>query len=244
MKPWIRKAHRWLGLLFSLTILMSSGSGVIHTIMTRTQAPPPAARPSGGGLDLAAIRISAAEASSLISGKKPVTAVNLRSIGGQPCYQLFTADTQIPTYVNASSGAIDPKLDQAYAEEIAINFLGGKSVKQTDYLTHFNMEYIGIFRILPVYRFDAEDGLGTRVYVSTITGSVTRLTDDEKQAEANLFTLVHKFGFIPNKDVRDWTLTIVTGGAFIISVLGILLFFMTRPKRRNFNPMNTGTTRQ
>ena len=33
----IRKLHRWLGLAFSISVLMASGSGVIHTIMTRTQ---------------------------------------------------------------------------------------------------------------------------------------------------------------------------------------------------------------
>jgi hypothetical protein len=83
-----------------------------------------------------------------------------------------------------------------------------------------------------VYRFDAADGLGTRVYVSTVTGSVTRLTDDKKQWEANVFVIVHKFGFIPNKDLRDWSLIVVTGGTFAVSVLGVLLFFLTRPRRK------------
>jgi hypothetical protein len=232
MKPWIRKAHRWLGLAFSLTLLMSSGSGVIHTIMSRTQAPPPAARPAGGGLDAAAIRLSPLEAIARIPAGKSVAAINLRSIGGQPCYQIFTADGAIPTYISAVSGVTDPKLDEVYAAEIASAFLGGKAVKKTDYLTHFNLEYIGIFRILPVYRFDAADGLGTRVYVSTVTGSVTRLTDDKKQWEANVFVIVHKFGFIPNKDLRDWSLIVVTGGTFAVSVLGVLLFFLTRPRRK------------
>jgi hypothetical protein len=240
MKPSIRKAHRWLGLIFSITILMSSGSGVIHTIMSRSQAPPPATRPSGDGIDLAAIRLSAAEASSRIPGKPPISAINLRSIGGQPCYQLFTASSPAPIYVNAATGVVDPALDSVYAKEIASTFLGGKAVEKTDYLTRFNLEYIGIFRILPVYRFDANDGLGTRVYVSTITGSVTRLTDDQKQFEANLFTLIHKFGFIPNKDLRDWSLVIVTGGAFVLSLSGIVLFFLTRPRRRSMATATAG----
>lgn len=41
----IRKLHRWLGLVFSVSrLLIASGSGVLHNVMTRTQAPPP--RPS------------------------------------------------------------------------------------------------------------------------------------------------------------------------------------------------------
>ncbi|BCU79321.1 hypothetical protein [Luteolibacter sp. LG18] len=230
-RNWIRKAHRWLGLAFSLTAMMSAGSGVLHTVMTRTQAPPPSARPSGGGLDAGAVRISIAEAvAKLPSERKPV-AVNVRMIGGEPWYQVFTGPG-VPAYVSAVDGHVDPAQDERYAGEIAAGFLGGKDVKKTDYLTAFNNEYINIFRILPVHRFDAEDGRGTRVYVSTTTGSVTRHTDDQRQFEASAFTNFHKLGFIPNKDVRDWVQVITTGGLFLLSVFGVVLFFVTRPRRK------------
>ncbi|MES2475599.1 MAG: hypothetical protein V4640_07445 [Verrucomicrobiota bacterium] len=230
-KPWIRKAHRWLGLAFSLTVLMSSGSGVIHTVMTRTQSAPPPARPPDLPLNTAAISLTAAQAVAKLDGGDRSSAINLRMIGGKPVYQVFLPDG-VPRYVSAVDGSVDPAMDEVYGAEIAAAFLGGAAVKKTDYLTRFNGEYIGIFRILPVYRFDAGDAKNTRVYVSTVTGSVTRLTDDAKQLEANLFTNIHKFGFIPNKDLRDWTLTLVTAGAFVVSLLGVLLFFLTRPKRR------------
>jgi len=91
-----------------------------------------------------------------------------------------------------------------------------------------------------VYRFDPTDRLGTRVYVSTVTGSVTRLTDDEKQWEANVFIFVHKFGFIPNKGLRDWSLVAVTGSTFAVSLLGVLLFFLTQPRRKPPKPDQAG----
>jgi hypothetical protein len=93
------------------------------------------------------------------------------------------------------------------------------------------MEYLNIFRILPVYRFDTKDKLQTRVYVSTTTGSVTRHTDRGRQFEATIFTMFHKLGFIPNKDIRDLVLTIMTLGTFLVSLLGIWLFFATRTKK-------------
>jgi hypothetical protein len=230
MKPWIRKAHRWLGLIFSVTLLMSSGSGVLHTVMTRTQSAPPPARPSGAGLDVSSVVLSVKEAVGLLPSGAKASSIQLRSIFGLPHYQILTEDGR-PHYINAVTGATDPSLDEAHAAEIAAVFLGGKPVTKTDYLTHFNQEYIGIFRILPVFRFDAADSKGTRVYVSTVTGSVTRLTDNQKQFEANVFTLVHKFGFIRNKELRDWSLILVTGGVFVVSALGIALFFLTRPRR-------------
>jgi len=229
---WIRKAHRWLGLAFSITLLMSSGSGVLHIVMTRTQAAPPPARPSGGGLDAGAVRVSLADAVTASGATGPAMAANLRMIGGDPCYQLFFPGEKTPRYVNASSGKSDPALEETYAAEIATAFLGGARVTKTGYLQEFNNEYINIFRILPVHRFDAADGKGTRVYVSTVTGSVTRHTDDSKQFEASAFTRFHKLGFIPGKDMRDLVLGTITGGVFLLSLLGIVLFFLTRPKKR------------
>jgi hypothetical protein len=232
MKSWIRKAHRWLGLVFSITLLMSSGSGVLHTVMTRTQAAPPPARPSGAALDVSSVILSVKEAVACLPHGMQASAIQLRSLFGKPHYQILTAEGR-PYYVNAATGATDATWDEVHAAEIATRFLGGQPVTKTDYLTQFNQEYIGIFRILPVYRFDANDGKGTRVYVSTVTGSVTRHTDDQKQFEANVFSMVHKFGFIRNKNLRDWSLILVTGGVFVVSLLGIVLFFLTRPRRKH-----------
>lgn len=229
-RNWVRKAHRWLGLLFSVSVLLSAGSGVLHNVMTRTQAPPPPARPSGGGLEPAQIQFTVADAVKKL-GASTVQAVNVRGIGGEPWYQIYTAPMTPALYVSAVDGRVDPAQDERYATEIATAFLGGATVKRTDFLTAFNNEYINIFRVLPVYRFDTEDGRGTRVYVSTITGSVTRHTDNSRQFEANIFTNFHKFGFIPNKDLRDLTLTVLTFGTFLVACLGILLFFLTGRRR-------------
>jgi uncharacterized iron-regulated membrane protein len=81
------------------------------------------------------------------------------------------------------------------------------------------------------YRFDFDDERQTRVYVSTTTGSVTRHTDKQRQFQANAFSTFHKLSFIPNKDMRDLVLTVMTGGIFVASLLGVVLFFLTRPRR-------------
>jgi len=227
----IRQFHRWIGLLFSFSILMSAGSGVLHNVMTRTQAPPPPARPSGGGLVAEMIKVSAAEAIAKLPTGTTVQAVNLRGIGGEPWYQIYPAPPGAAHYVSAVDGRIDPTQDERYAAEIASGFLGGTAVRKTDFLTAFNVEYLNIFRVLPVHRFDADDPRHTRVYVSTTTGSVTRHTDDSRQFEANFFTNFHKLGFIPNKDTRDLVLTLLTTGIFLAAVLGILLFFLTGRRR-------------
>ena len=64
------------------------------------------------------------------------------------------------------------------------------------------------------------------------TGSVTRHTDKDRQFEANAFTNFHKFGFIPNKNARDLLLGFTTSGVFVAALSGVVLFFLTRPRRR------------
>lgn len=226
----LRQIHRWVGLIFSLSILMSAGSGVLHNVMSRTQAPPPAARPAGLILPQD-VKTSVEEAlKHLPNPNVKLQAVSIRSISGEPWYQLFIEGEKRITYVNAKTG-VTKDMDEVYASELASGYLGGAPVTKTDYLASYNGEYINIFRILPVYRFDANDGKGTRLYVSTMTGSVTRATDDHKQFEANIFSNFHKLMFIKNKDLRDGILTLMTFGIFCVAILGIILFFMTRPQK-------------
>jgi uncharacterized iron-regulated membrane protein len=232
----IRRLHRWLGLVFSVTVFMSAASGILHTVMSRTQSPPPPARPSGVAIDASKVTVPLAGAvAKLPDSKAVVEAVNIRQIGGEPWYQIYVRGTPGAFYVNASSGVLDKGQDEAYAAQVAAEFLGDRYVRKTDYLTKFNAEYVNIFRILPVYRFDANDGRGTRVYVSTTTGSVTRHTDDSRQFEASVFSNFHKWMFICDKDTRDVALVAVTSGILAVSCLGIMLFFLTRPPRCSAN---------
>lgn len=227
----IRKIHRVIGIFFVVSLLASAGSGVLHNVMSRTQSAPPKPRPSGK-INPESLKISVPQAfSALKSMSGEVNAVSVRPISGSPWYQFLIEGSEKPLYVDGVTGKVDDTADERYASQIASNYLGGAEVYKTDFLTRFNGEYISIFRILPVYRFDTDDGKGTRVYVSTMTGSVTRHTDNRKQLEANIFSYVHKFMFIRNKDLRDFILTFMTAGVFVTGIFGIVLFVVTRKKR-------------
>jgi hypothetical protein len=82
----IRKLHRWLGLAFSISVLMASGSGVLHNVMTRTQAPPPQAKPSGGGMDVKAIQISVADAVAKL-GRRDMALLLVGADQGRTAYR-------------------------------------------------------------------------------------------------------------------------------------------------------------
>jgi len=226
----LHNLHRRLGLAFCFFVLLASGSGIIHNVMSWTQPPPPRPLPSGK-IDSARITVPPAAAlAALGADAPPATLLAVREIGGTPHYQAFFQGDPVPRYVSAETGRPDPAADERFACEIALRHLCGQSVRRTDYLTAFNREYIEIYRILPVYRFDADDGKGTRVYVSTMTGTVTRHTDDRRQLDANIFGLFHKFNFIRNKNFRNTLLTLTTAGIFLTAGAGVLLYFR-RPGR-------------
>jgi hypothetical protein len=231
LAPRLRRWHRWHALAMSLVVIGSAGSGLIHTWMARTQPPPPAARPAGE-VDLAAATLPPSRLLDGLPGA-PVSA-SLRTLGGEPWWQIICTGKGVPVWRHATTGVIGEGADARYAAEVAARSLGGATVRQTAYLTAFDREYIAIFRILPVYRFDADDGQGTRVYVSTMTGSVTRATDDRKQFEADLFGLAHKWTFIPWRGLRDWALMVAMGSLILLALGGLVLFWTTR--RRMITP--------
>lgn len=226
----LRSFHRWHALVMSVIVITSASSGLIHTWMARNQSPPPAARP-GAPIDLAKAVIPPHDlAQRLPADAGPVLSASLRPIGDDPWYQVIAGGRKQPYYVHAGDGRLDENADARYAGQIASNFMGGAPATQTSYLTAYDQEYIAIFRILPVYRFDADDGKGTRVYVSTMSGSVTRHTDDRRQFEADIFTNLHKWTFIRHRAVRDWALMIAMGGVILLAVGGLALFVLTRKR--------------
>ena len=230
----LRQLHRWLGLAFSLSALLASFSGVLHQVMTWTQDPPPKAIPNGPEVPVDSVRIPLAQAVQAVpTASSGVRAVNLRMIAGEPTYVVWTREAKAPAYVSGTTGKVVADRDEVFAGEIATRFLGGTSVRKTAVLTAFDSEYLPIFRILPVYRMETGDAAGTRVYVSTMTESVTRFTDHRRQLEANVFSYLHKLSFIPNKALRDGVLVVGTAGIFLLSLAGVVLFFVTRPRARS-----------
>ncbi len=225
----LRRFHRWHALAMSLVVLGAASSGLLHVLMAR-QPPPPAPRPAAG-LALAAARIAPGELASLLPDGAVPTAASLRPIGNRPYWQVVLAGQQWPIYVDAVDGRLDPQAERRYAAEIACAHLGLDAVTHDRELMAFDREYIALFRTLPVHRFTCADGRGTRVYVSTLTGSVTRHTDDARQTEADLFSLLHKWMFIPNRSWRDGLLTVSMASLCLLALSGMLLFALTRGRR-------------
>lgn len=225
--------HRRIGLLFSVIVLASALSGLLHTLMAMTQPPPPPPPPNKLGAAVAAVKLTPAEALAKIAPtpRGDLRACTLVELDGRPLYRLRFAADPNPVCIRADSGEPDTDADERLAARIATAHLGGKPVRKTARLTAYDREYIAIFRTLPVYRFDVDDARRTRVYVSTDTGAVTRATDDALQFEANTFGLLHKYAFIPDRTWRNAAQVLAMGAVCLIALSGIALWWVTRPKK-------------
>jgi hypothetical protein len=213
-------------------VIMAASSGLLHIIMSNTQSPPPPPRPAAA-LDLTAVDGTSLTAVRTLVDGAPIQSCNLRMLDGRPCWQVLTAGATQARYADASNGAPLPEADGRLALEIARNYLGGASasLRLDGYLTSFDREYIGIFRLLPVHRVRVDDGQGTRLYVSTLAGSVARHTDNARQREATLFSLLHKWQFIPHRGLRDSLLSLAMVGLLTLAMGGLWLFWRSRPQR-------------
>ena len=229
-----RILHRRLGLLFSLFVFLAAGSGVLHTIMSMTQSAPPPPPSNRLGEVAPSVKLRPDQAAGKISpdAVAKIRALSLVELDNRPLYRLSLDGDKTPRYVFADTGELAADADERLAARLASAQINGKPVRKTAYLTQYDGEYIAIFRILPVYRFDADDAAHTRLYVSTATGSVTRATDDGKQFEANTFGLLHKYMFIHDKGWRDAAMIAVMSGITLAGLSGLVLFGLTRPKRK------------
>ncbi len=233
LSPKGRRLHRWLGLLFGLYIISAAASGIAHNVMAVFFSPPPAARPDIP-LDLSDVSLSPKEALQKLGtegNRSAVIAVNIRSIDNRIWYQILQGDEQLPRYINAETGEIDQHIDEVYAAQIAQSFMPDIPLEKTNYLEDYDDEYINIFRLLSVYRFDFKEDRHTRVYVSTTTGSVALATNDQRQFVASFFSNFHKLNFIQNKLLKNAVLTILALGALIVCVYGLAMFAMIRSGR-------------
>ena len=219
----VRNAHSWIGIVVALYVVMATISGGIHIIMANFYSPPPPVMPQGlVNLDKASLPLG--DITKKIPKDEQVRAVNIRTINNDLWYQVVTEKGK-PYYINATSGLVAENMDDTYAKQIALAYLKSqKNIANSDYITSFNDEYLNIFRVLPVYLFTAENKNGERVYVSTVTGSVTLYLNKPRAFGQKLFSYLHKLSFIQNKLIRDILMSVLVLSVLITTLIGVGIF--------------------
>jgi len=215
-------AHRYLGILLSLLFLVWFVSGIAMIYARGMPDVTPQARIERmPDLDLAAIRLTPAQAIRKAESGGPPSSAELLTILNRPAYR-FDGIT-----VFADNGEL-LEMNSERAAEVARAFVGlpESQVHPVEVLTAVDQWTIGKRGFLPLHKFTVEDGAGTEIYVSEITGEVSGMTTRGGRLLAWVAAIPHWMYF---RALRTqpllWRKTVLwlSGIATIATLIGLIL---------------------
>jgi hypothetical protein len=235
---WIRKpivwGHRYLGVGVSLLFLMwfLSGIGMIYSRgMPRLTPEMRLARLAP--LDLDEVRVSPAEAASIVRFLPDAREVTLSTVLDRPAYRFSEPNGAI---VFADTGEFLNEFDRTHATSVAASFLGvpEAQVRIEGVLTSPDQWTLTQSREMPMYKLAAADGRGTEVYVSATAGEVVQFTTSRGRLLAWVSVIPHFMYFKAlrmNGGLWNGLMTWGPGISVIVALLGIVLGLIYFPRR-------------
>ena len=115
---------------------------------------------------------------------------------------------------------------------------GNSKVKDVKLVTAFDNVYQTINRILPAYKVSFERADGIQVYVETLHDRFLFVADNKRILFSKFFSLVHTWAwldFLGNG--RLFVEMFFTGLAFLTTLMGLYIFFITKTKKANGNEL-------
>ena len=228
-RRFIRQAHRWLGLLIGIQVLLWVTGGVVMSVLRLDEV---------RGDHLAAKRalpalvadppiLAPAELLRRHAERAPDTVV-LTTLLGRPVYRITGGgETWL---VDARNGAALSPLPQPMAEAIArADYTGDAPLLGTDWVTEEAIETRG--RHPPLWRARFGDAVNTAVYVSPDTGAVVARRNDLWRI-FDFVWMLHIMDYEEREDFNHPLLiaAAVTALLFVLSGLTMLVFSF-KPRR-------------
>ncbi len=230
-------AHRWLGLVVGVQLLVWSVSGFTFTVLNidnvhgdleRNTDPPPPVRVDRDLISPA--DALAALADNGIDGES-VTRISLRERFGQTVYELFDAGRHPLGAVDAVSGEFIARISQDQARTAArADFLPQAAILSTEL---FEGEPPSEFRggAMPVYRVILDHPKKPHLYISPVTGRV--LTRRNKPWRIfDFFWMLHIMDYSHRDNFNHWLLTTMSAIAIVTSASGLALWLWRLPRNR------------
>jgi hypothetical protein len=235
---YIRRSHRYLGLLLGIQFLVWTISGLyfswtsldeIHGDHQRKAAPH-----LRGSLDLVSPAVCF-ERSSF----KPdsIMSVQLVSILGKPHYylQFFSGSEIIKLLADASTGEIRPSISKEESILIAAeNFNDNPKVKNVEYMqsSHGHHEYRK--KPLPAWAVTFDHPTNTTVYVSADGGKVESFRNN-KWRIFDFLWMGHTMDYQGRDNFNNWLLRIFSVFGLVTIISGFTLFWVSRKRKRKIH---------
>jgi hypothetical protein len=225
-------AHRYLGIVLSLLVIMWFATGI--TMMYAGGMPRLSEQlrlERLADIDLTRVRLTPAGAAERLA--VDVRRAQLVSLLDRPVYRVDGAT------VYADTGDVLEGVGAREARAIAARFVRvpENQVEHVRTLDDIDQWTLQQHRALPLHKFRVRDDAGTELYVSEATGEVTMLTTRRNRALAWISTIPHWFYFTAMRDNQPLWLGFVvwtSAAACVLALLGLVLSVTQLRKTRPF----------
>ena len=246
---YIRKSHRYLGVILGVQFLLWTISGLyfswtdideIHGDFQHQHVP----RLSG--------QIQLASPDSVLKQVGDIDSIHsftLINILGVPHYSLayYSNGKPVKVLANASTGRIRNPINKNEAIEIASsNFNGEPKIEKVEYLTstHGHHEYRE--KPLPAWAITFDHSTNTTVYVSSEIGRVESFRNN-KWRLFDFLWMTHTMDYKGRDDINNWLLRAFSLFGLLTVLSGFILFWVSskkfKGKRRSISVPNTNAVR-
>jgi hypothetical protein len=224
-------SHRYLGIAISLLVVVWFGSGIVMMYAGGMPTVAPETRLERiGEIDTSRIRLPLAEAAEKAGFDASAGwgggRVTLVSIMDRPAYRFGGEAT-----VFADTGEVLSEVSLGQAQTIAAKFaqVPADKIQHIATLTQVDQWTLNQRRAMPLYKFAADDGLGTELYIQAASGDVTMMTNSRQRLFSYLGVIPHWLYFTPLRiyqplwyDIMVWTSTL----ACVLAVVGMVIGFI------------------
>lgn len=241
-RNWLRKAHRYLGLIAGLQLLFWTVSGLYFSLVPIADVRGESSTAKPVGLPVRADLASPAPAlQALVKSTPkmgPVQSVSLKTLLGKPVYEVVYLSDGVRLFAlaDALSGQLRPPLASSEATAIALaDFVPKAQVRSVERLTAVPSDSEYREHELPAYRVSFDHPSNTRIYVSEQRGTVTARRNDLWRA-FDWFWMLHIMDYRNRDSFNHWLLQAFSALGVITVLSGFALWASTtsllRPRKR------------
>ena len=225
---WIRRVHKWLGLLIGVQVVLWLSGGVVMSLIPidmvrgedwiKRDVEPLSEHMAGFRVPLSQLPVQQ------VSSARP--GIRL----GQPVWFLQLADNS-QQVVDAASGVKLPLLDATQAASLARSaHVDAPEVVRVASVERAEGEVRGAK--LPLWRVELDDRWRSRVYIDATTGRVTAVRNDLWRVY-DFFWMLHIMDYGAREDFNNNLLRSAAGVGWFIGLTGIWMLFYSF-RRRDF----------
>ncbi|KRA74528.1 hypothetical protein ASD78_13780 [Lysobacter sp. Root667] len=218
MTPWMRKLHKWVGLIVALQFVLWTASGLVMSVLDHETVQGHQHRAHAAKSVRAWPEGTLAPAQLLAQAGKPVQSVDAAWLQERPVYRL--SHKSAVWLVDARDGrplTIDAALAGALA---AADYVGDGRPGAPQWMQRATLEARG--HAGPIWRVDFDDGDGTTLYLSAQDGSILERRNDSWRL-FDIFWMLHIMDYTGRQDFNNPLVIMAAAGGLWIALSGVWL---------------------